>query len=272
MVTGYQGIISRNQILMKIFFSPPLLLLALSLLMTQTVWAQTGSVTYVHTLRMDVDLPPEMEQFAQYMPEAVTTTYEMGFTEVTSLTTKVTNELKMSKGAKQLVGDGVNVKFSFGGGGTDEGTAATYVNLDEGSFVEERTFLGRTFLITGDLPELAWKLSGEEGQILERHVFKATAMWDTSAVEAWFTPEIPAAMGPGQFGGLPGLILMLSVDQGQQLYEASEIDLSVIPEISAPEKGREVTQEEFDALVAEKREEMMQNASQTLRSVIIRGN
>ena len=257
---------------MTISSSSRLLFLALTLLLTQPVWAQTGSVTYVHTLRMDVDLPPEMEQFAQYMPEAVTTTYEMGFTEASSLTTKVANEMKMSKSTKELAGDRVNMKFSFGGGGTDEGTAATYVDLDEGSYVEQRTFLGRTFLITGELPELAWKLSGEEGQILERHVFKATAMWDTSAVEAWFTPEIPAALGPGQFGGLPGLILMLSVDEGQQLYEASEIDLTVIPEITPPEKGREVTQEEFDAIVEEKTEEMMQNASQTLRSVIIRGN
>lgn len=251
---------------------PHLFVLALLLGFCAPAWGQSGSVTYVHTLRFDIDLPPEMEQFAEYMPESVTTTYSMDFSEAASLTTAVTGEVDMPGDAASLAGDGPNIKISFRGAGSDSdaATTTTYVDLDEGSYVEQRDFLGRTFLITGPLPDLAWKLSGEEGQMLDHHVLKATAIMDSSAVEAWFTPEIPASVGPGQFGGLPGLILMLSIDEGKQLYQANEIQLDTAPLISPPEEGREVTKEEFEAIVAERMEDRGNGLGGAIRSIIIR--
>ena len=244
-------------------------LLCLAVAPSSQALAQSGSVQYVHTLSMDIELPPEMEQFAEYLPESVTTAYNMDFTESTSLTTQVDSEIEMAGGTKFSRGD-VNIKMSFQGSGTDDAMSETYVNLDEWSYVEQRDFLGRTFLIEGELPDIAWKFSGEEGQMLGHHVLQATAMWDTSAVEAWFTPEIPVSLGPAQFGGLPGLILMLSIDEGSELYEAKEINLEAEPAIARPEKGRQVTKEEFETIMAEKMEEMQQNTGR-ISTFVIRG-
>jgi GLPGLI family protein len=89
-------------------------------------------------------------------------------------------------------------------------------------------------------------------------VQKATAMQDSTVIEAWFTPEIPVSTGPGLYGGLPGLILVVSVDGGHETFSATEVSLGDLEEgaMTAPEDGQQVTREEYEAIVAEKLEEL----------------
>ena len=141
-------------------------------------------------------------------------------------------------------------------------------DLDEGTYTNHSKFLTHDFLVTGELPELAWKLTGEEGMLLDRQVMKAIATMDTVSVEAWFTPEISAPFGPDNYGELPGLILMLSIDDGNKLYEATSIMLDTEIEITVPGKGRSVTQEEFEILVRERMEGRVSGMNQS----ILRGN
>ena len=77
-------------------------------------------------------------------------------------------------------------------------------------------------------------------------------------IEAWFTMEIPVQAGPGPFGGLPGMILIASIDEGHTVYTATDIDLTKLGEeaIRAPEEGSEVTREDYERIVAEKLEEV----------------
>ena len=49
------------------------------LLMPAAALAQTGTVTYAHTLKLDMDLPEEMAQFREFMPPSLTTSYAMAF-------------------------------------------------------------------------------------------------------------------------------------------------------------------------------------------------
>ena len=232
--------------------------------------AQTGTVTYVHTVQLDLDLPPEAQSYAKYMPESITTNYTMDFAEATSLTAVSIDESEMPSSENIIGSEGRVVRMMFRSVQSRMGASSptTYVDVDEGSYVEQREFLDRTFLITGSLPEIAWKLSGEEGQLLGHHVMKATATIDSSMVEAWFTPEVPVSLGPDKFNGLPGLILMLSMDEGQQLFEATDIQLDTAPEIIPPKKGREVTQEEFEAIVAERMEERLKSSGQPNITII----
>ena len=132
----------------------------------------------------------------------------------------------------------------------------TYINFDEGIYAQERRILDRLFLVTGDVAPLSWRFSGEERSFLEHRIFKATAMLDTVAVEAWFTPEIPVPVGPELYGGLPGLILIVSLNGGRETYTATSIDLKTIPEVTRPTDGREVTLEEFNRIAEEKSQEM----------------
>ena len=241
--------------------------------------AQSGTVTYTHTIVLDIELPPEMdqlmEQFKDMIPESLTSSYVLDFNETLSnmrlLEEKEEGESK--SGIKKHSADrAVKMMVSFspsGSRGSGPQLIASVGNLDDGSYTNHYKFLTRDFLVAGELPELAWKLTGEEGMLLDRQVMKATATMDTVSVEAWFAPEIPAPFGPDNYGGLPGLILMLSIDDGSKLYEATSITLDTEMEITVPEKGRSVTQEEFDKLVQERMEE---RASGFINSVIIRGN
>ena len=85
---------------------------------------------------------------------------------------------------------------------------------------------------------------------------KAVTGPDTLQTIAWFTPQIPAPLGPATYGQLPGLILELERDN--ITITATE----VLPEIDQPElmkaptKGKKVTEEEFDRIQEEKLKEM----------------
>lgn len=78
-------------------------------------------------------------------------------------------------------------------------------------------------------------------------------------VTAWFTPQIPVKNGPGEYGGLPGLILELNIDRQTILCSKIVVNPTDGIEIKKPAKGKEVTREEFNKIVKEKTEEMREN-------------
>ncbi len=247
--------------------------LTLFLLLPAAALAQTGKLIYTHTVQSDLDLPEELEQWKEYMPPSVSKTYEMAFNGVQAISSIQAVETPTSKESRSSV-------FTIRGGGElvkvlgaletamDQASAMSftmgqashwYVDYAEGTYIDRREFLDRKFLVSGTLPEVIWKLTGEEAQFLDRRVMKATAMMDSTSIEAWFAPDIPVPLGPKHYNGLPGLILMLSLNEGQELYEATELILDAGEvEVSPPEDGREITEEEYKKLVVTKMEERQQ--------------
>ena len=92
-------------------------------------------------------------------------------------------------------GSGVTVKSSLGGGvhRVDRGAVQVEWSVTE----EQREHLGYPVLVA------VGEVLGEE-------------------VEAWFAPAIPVSGGPAFFGGLPGMILVLSLNGGLTTYAATE--------------------------------------------------
>lgn len=135
---------------------------------------------------------------------------------------------------------------------------AAYLEFGEGTVIEARGFLGRTFRMTRELPAIEWRLTADQAEHLGYTVIKATAEHDEKQIEAWFTPQIPIPGGPAGYGGLPGMILVLSVDRGQTQYQATEVALEELEEgvIRPPEEGDEVSREEFEQIVKERLEEI----------------
>ncbi len=78
-------------------------------------------------------------------------------------------------------------------------------------------------------------------------------------VTAWYTPQIPVGQGPGEYGGLPGLILELNAYRTTLLCSKIVMNPKVAEKIEAPTKGKEVTREEYTKIVTEKTEEMREN-------------
>lgn len=247
-------------------------LTALTMFLVQLCAAQSGTVTYTRTIKIDIELPPEMARFQEMFPKADSTLYSMDFNDafMASIRRVEEDDKANSNDFSSSTADGLTIKmrsFVPGGGGVPN-LITSVTDIDEGLYTDHYRFLGRDFLITGELPLIKWKLSTEEGTFLDRRVIKATATVDSVSVDAWFTPEIPVPLGPEHYGGLPGLILVLSIDDGSKMYEANAITLDTDIEITTPEKGRKMTQEDFDALVEERMQESI--SSGATRTIIIR--
>lgn len=75
-------------------------------------------------------------------------------------------------------------------------------------------------------------------------------------IVAWYTLDIPISQGPGEYWGLPGLIL--EVNSGKTSILCSKIVLNATEKdiIEEPTKGKEVTQKEYNAILMEKMKEM----------------
>lgn len=75
-------------------------------------------------------------------------------------------------------------------------------------------------------------------------------------VTAWYTMSIPVNSGPGEYWGLPGLIL--EVNSGRTTILCTKIVLNPADkdEIRKPTKGKEISQEDYQATVKKKMEEM----------------
>ena len=138
----------------------------------------------------------------------------------------------------------------------------SFFDFENDSRTEKVGFMGRTFLIEGDTNSLPWRLTDERSEFLGYACQKAIAIKDSTTYEAWFTPEINVPAGPG-FGGLPGLILVMNIDDGQRSYVAKELDLNPVKKglISPPKKGKRVTREEYKEIVEAKMKEMNANSS-----------
>ena len=75
-------------------------------------------------------------------------------------------------------------------------------------------------------------------------------------VVAWYTPQIPINQGPGEFWGLPGLILEVSAGRTTLLCSKIVMNPGEKEKIEAPNKGKEVTKKEYADIMKKKMQEM----------------
>ncbi|TXE17652.1 GLPGLI family protein [Psychroserpens burtonensis] len=169
----------------------------------------------------------------------------------------------------------------IGAGGSD----VLYKNLKEKRNTNMRETFSKLFLVKGGLKEHEWTLESDTKNIGEYTCFKATmtreveevksgftidkdedshekvdkeAPMKTITITAWYTPQIPVSAGPAGYHGLPGLIL--ETNDGSQTIICSKIIINPKKsnEIIEPTKGKEVTQEEFDAILIKKMKDMQE--------------
>lgn len=144
-----------------------------------------------------------------------------------------------------------------------------YKNISKGTWIEDTQFNSTSYLIHGKLQEIDWKISRESKTILGIHVQKAEGMLDDknkTQVVAWYAPKLNFKNGPGEFGGLPGLILELETeikyengDREGITYKAIKLEtLKSNKKIKIPTKGKEISEKEFKTIQQKYSEEMMQ--------------
>lgn len=225
--------------------------------------AQTneGIATYQITAKLEINLDDTNPALMKNMPTSNTMYAELLFTPTESLYHLTAGNQGMETSAEE---DGVQFRMQIRVP-QDE----IYHNLETGERTELRDFMDRKFIINSTPDPLPWKISGEQKQI-QGYLCQKAELQDTSrTVVAWFSPQIPVATGPSRYNQLPGLILEVDIDNGKQVITASKIEFKTLEpgSIQRPEKGKKVTQEEFDNIVEEKRKEM--GASGTGGNMII---
>ena len=136
-----------------------------------------------------------------------------------------------------------------------------YCNVEKGLIVAKKEFMDKVFLIRDTLNITQWKITGEQKEVSGMNCMKAEFIpeeGDTNKVVAWFTPEISVASGPAGYGGLPGLIVHIDVNDGELQISLTSMVMRDIAEgeIEEPVKGKEMTQEEYDEMRMKKIEQM----------------
>lgn len=226
----------------------------------------------------------QRKQIMERMKNFLEKTYVLTFNKTESV---YKEDEKLATPGSGSGGWGGGFASSFSGG-------PQYKNVKNQEILQEQEFFGKRFLVKDELKKLDWQMTTETKQIGQYTCFKAVATKEVDAFDwrsmrrrntekdtdkakdttntqvvsdeieipktieivAWYTPQIPVNQGPGEYWGLPGLILEVNADRTSILCTTIVLNPSEREEIIVPSKGKELTQEEYNKTVQQKMEEM----------------
>ena len=259
---------------MKLLFT---FLLALA---TVTTFAQKnfqGKATYMSKTTMDMSRFGKMteqqkKQRMQRMKSFLEKTYTLTFNKTAS---SFKEEVKLeAPGA------------SGPSWGRSNGQGSIYKNTKDQVMIEDVEQFSKRFLVTEKMEQAQWELGMETKKIGQYTCYKATLVKEDTNIDwgsifsrntkkkdstktkdvkpakkmlsiiAWYTPQIPVSTGPDKYYGLPGLILEINAGRTTMLCTEVTISSKEVLEIDAPNKGKEVSREEYIKIVKVKTEEL----------------
>lgn len=250
-----------------------------------------GMAVYQTKSKMSMDLAgsgipaDRIKMIEERMKNMLEKTYVLTFDKSASIY-KEEQKLDQTGG-----GPGGGMRFMMMGGGA---SGDYYKNTQTKTSTKENEFSGKNFLVKDNLVTYNWKMEQETKMIGQNMCFKATTIvempvrntsfnfrrpedrkeedkepeepkMEAVIVTAWYTLDIPVSHGPGDYWGLPGLILEISYADTNILCTKIVMNPKEKSVISEPNKGKVVTQEEYDTILKEKMTEMrerMQNERQ----------
>ncbi len=144
----------------------------------------------------------------------------------------------------------------------------TFTDLNKKELLEQVEFMTRSFLIEKGYESKAWKLTARKKKVLDYVCMGAELEVGNETLTAWFSPQIPVSIGPGNYHGLPGIILGLEKNDEVFLL-ATKVDLENPPEdlTSRVTKGRRLSQADFDQIVEEKTKEFKETRAAEKKAV-----
>lgn len=181
--------------------------------------------------------------------------------------------------------------------GASTGKGSIYKNLKERKMVEDTEQFSKRFLIVENMQQPEWEMTGETRQIGNYTAFEAKLKKEDKSIDygsifgrrgsadrkndslrklgklppkmleitAWYTMDIPVSSGPAEYWGLPGLILELSAGNTTMLCTEIVINPEEKLEIKEPNKGKEVSRDEYNKIILEKAEEARERFRQQRR-------
>lgn len=244
----------------------------------------TGRATYESkTIMNDIkisgsNMTPDLQaSIEEKMKKGLEKTYELSFNKIESIyeEPQKLESPSGSSGARVMM---VNTSSS--------GDGKSYKNIKDKTVLSEEDFFGKEFLVSDSLLKWDWKLVNETKKIGNFTCYKAIGVIPVSkedleayekmknkksesktvfftvnepkdrTITVWYTPEIPVSHGPGEYWGLPGLIM--EVNDAKTVILCSKIVLNPKDKvvIKMPKKGKKVTKKEYEALIEKQLEGM----------------
>ncbi|AUC84859.1 GLPGLI family protein [Polaribacter sp. ALD11] len=262
----------------------PLFTLFLALI-TVSTFAQKdfqGKATYMSKSTIDLDNFSRNGQMSEARKKQITERMKSMLEKTFILTFDKTSSIYKEDAKLEAPGAGGGFRFGgLSGGGTK------YKNTKDLIALESTEFFGKNFLISDVMERPEWELGSETKKIGEYVCYKATLTKDVNPLDlsnfrrgkdddkkkdekvdeapkqivitAWYTPQIPVSNGPGEYWGLPGLIL--EINEGRTTILCTEIVLNPGEKeaIEMPTKGKEITREEYTKTITQKMKEMREN-------------
>lgn len=145
-------------------------------------------------------------------------------------------------------------------------------DFENGKLLEVHETLGKTYVVEDSLKFSKWKILNEIKDVSGYICMKASTYDPVKRqnIVAWFTTDIPVSAGPEKFGGLPGMILEINIDEDAIVYTPSLITLAAmqeIPKLPKKLKGKKVTVDFLNKETEEyiKQQEAMHNFPWAIR-------
>lgn len=240
-----------------------LFLLFISLARAGVLSAQQGVVTYEVIVNQHARLPTDRQDLKFHMPEFRYSEKRLFFSDTASI-------------CKSTVGKQDNAPIQHSKGSVQFKTpqTETYISKHLDIVITWQEFQGKTYAVVDTLQAAPWKFSKEKKEILgyickkayytrqqELTTVKTSSRDSSSTIEkikntqeivAWYTEQLPDSLGPDRYYALPGMVLEVDVNDGEQKWIARAIDLRqrVPDELKLPAKGIKIDREDYKKLIA----------------------
>lgn len=127
-----------------------------------------------------------------------------------------------------------------------------YINTQTKQLLHQMDAFGSQVILVSNIEDQKWSYSGQTKEVSGYTCYKAQLLDEKSNITAWYAPKIALPFGPAGYGGLPGLILELEVQNefSPYIYYVTNINLKPAKKITVlkPDKGKLVTKEELDKM------------------------
>jgi GLPGLI family protein len=226
--------------------------------------APSGKIVFEETVKMEIKLQGEdAERFKDLIPKERKMLKTLYYTPESSV---YLTEKKESEDLQQET-EGAVVRIKMG-----NAEEKVFCDLKNGVRLEQKEFMSRKFLVTGELGIKTWKMTGNQRTILGYPCQEAVQQDSLNKTVVWFTPAIPVSAGPGSFAGLPGMVLLVNMNEGKYVMEAKSVEPGTVDQalLVKPKEGKKVTQEEYKKIVDEKMKEMQVGNGGSGGNMIIR--
>jgi GLPGLI family protein len=229
-----------------------ILLFAMKIYSQQTaaVDLKSGKITFEEKVKLEIKLEGDAAAFAANLPKERIAEKVLSFNKDASLFEEVkTVDDEMTTDQE----GGVKIRMVVGG------QSKIFTDLKNQKVIEQRDFMNRMFLVEKPMPEMNWKISGNQKVIFGYPCMEAFR-FDTAGVKTtvWFAPSFTVKSGPSGYCNLPGMVLEADINNGSRLYTVKSIE--PVPadkmKLQKPKEGKPVSENEFKEIVAAKMKEM----------------